>query len=343
MRIHISRLVALPIIAAVLVAGLLLATSNPRDQPTGSRRVKGAARLRDTHGDGPQRLALDTQRPGPRRLLPAALRHRGRLQRAQQRRRALQRGSAERGQEEHNVHGQHAVPVHRPGLGLQRHRRAGQHQDAQAGGWRRPGKQLPHLLGGWAEGRRQLRRLLRRQLGLTKGHGLQRRSSQSAQCRGSGPAPPTKAPAVWTWANPQPYGTGSTRPPPYAVIDTRDSDYPPRNEIDFSAAPTSYNKHLYGISPLFKIRSTTGPKPVITGPTDTVRGPFDVTITFPDDYTVSGMTQNDIVVSGGTLSNFRHTAGVGTPTGDRADETGDVYTVTVSPRATPHPSTSPRR
>ena len=38
----------------------------------------------------------------------------------------------ERGQEEHNVQGQHAMAVHRPGLGLQRHRRAGQHQDAQA-------------------------------------------------------------------------------------------------------------------------------------------------------------------------------------------------------------------
>ena len=112
-------------------------------------------------------------------------------------------------------------------------------------------------------------------------------------------------------------------------------DDQPGDEIHGYTDNNSDSKHLYGISPIFKVRSTTGPKPVIAGPTDTVTGPFDVTVTFPDDYTVSGMTQSDITISGGTLSNFRHTAGVGTPTGDRADETGDVYTVTVTPSYAP--------
>ena len=112
-------------------------------------------------------------------------------------------------------------------------------------------------------------------------------------------------------------------------------DDEPGDEINAYYANASKSMHLYGISPVFKIRSTTGPKPVITGPTGTVRGPFGVTIAFPDDYLVNGMSQNDITISGGTLSNFRHTAGVGTPTGDRADETGDVYTVTVSPSYAP--------
>ena len=85
---------------------------------------------------------------------------------------------------------------------------------------------------------------------------------------------------------------------------------------------------FYGISPIFKIRSTTGPKPIISGPTGTVTGPFDVTITFPDDYRIIGMGQDSIRISGGRLSNFRHTAGAGTATGDKADETG---TSTPSP------------
>ena len=88
---------------------------------------------------------------------------------------------------------------------------------------------------------------------------------------------------------------------------------------------------FYGISPVFKIRSTTGPKPIIKGPTGTVRGPFDVTISFPDDYRIIGMGQDSIRITGGRLSNFRHTAGAGTATGDKADETGTVYTVTVTP------------
>ena len=109
----------------------------------------------------------------------------------------------------------------------------------------------------------------------------------------------------------------------------------PGNEIHGYTDNNSDSKHLYGISPLFKVRSTTGPKPIITGPTAAVRGPFDVTVTFPDDYQVLDMKQDDVKISGGWLSNWRHTAGAGTATGDRADETGTVYTVTVNPNYAP--------
>ena len=56
------------------------------------------------------------------------------------------------------------------------------------------------------------------------------------------------------------------------------------NEIHHQYANSSDQASFYGISPLLKIRSTTGPEPVISGPTDTVGGPFTATITFPDDY-----------------------------------------------------------
>ena len=107
----------------------------------------------------------------------------------------------------------------------------------------------------------------------------------------------------------------------------------PGKEIHAGYHNSSAVASFYGISPIFKVRSTTGPNPVITGPTGTVRDPFDVTITFPEDYLVIGMRQDDIRISGGKLSNFRYTAGAGTPTGDRADETGSVYMVTVTPNS----------
>ena len=109
----------------------------------------------------------------------------------------------------------------------------------------------------------------------------------------------------------------------------------PGYEIYLNYGPSAELRKLYGISPVFKVRSATGPKPIISGPTGTVTGPFDVTITFPDDYLVIGMKQDDIKISGGSLSNFRHTAGAGTATGDKADETGTVYTVTVTPNYAP--------
>ena len=130
-------------------------------------------------------------------------------------------------------------------------------------------------------------------------------------------------PAWWAWG---------VRKSAYGEIGA--STHPnPGHEIYAGYRNSSDVAVFYGISPLFKVRDTTGPNPVISGPTGTVRDPFDVTITFPDDYLVLGMRQNDIRISGGKLSNFRHTAGAGTATGDRADETGTVYTVTVTPNA----------
>ena len=85
---------------------------------------------------------------------------------------------------------------------------------------------------------------------------------------------------------------------------------------------------LYGISPLLKVRETTGVKPVISGPTGLMRGPFDVTISFPDDYLIQGMALSDITVSGGKASNLRHTAGAGV-SGQEAG--GTKYTVTITP------------
>ena len=62
---------------------------------------------------------------------------------------------------------------------------------------------------------------------------------------------------------------------------------------------------VYGVSPPIKVRNTTGPKPVISGPTGKVTSPFDVTISFPDDYQINGMELGDVQVSGGTASNLR--------------------------------------
>ena len=140
-------------------------------------------------------------------------------------------------------------------------------------------------------------------------------------------------PALWNWF----YHTAA-----HANIGLNWKDNP-GCEIYCHYGNSSKTKHLYGLSPLFKVRSTTGPKPIITGPTEVrrttdpqpsgrpaerVEGPFDVTISFPDDYQIIGMTQSDITISGGTLSNFQHTAGAGTAAG--ADN-GTIYTVTVTP------------
>lgn len=82
---------------------------------------------------------------------------------------------------------------------------------------------------------------------------------------------------------------------------------------------------VYGISPLIKVRSTTGPKPVISGPTGTVTGPFDMTITFPDDHQINYMELGDVQVSGGKASNLR-----GRNWTD-AGKYGVTFTVTITP------------
>ena len=103
-------------------------------------------------------------------------------------------------------------------------------------------------------------------------------------------------------------------------------------EINIAYGNASKSKHLYGLSPLLKIRSATGPKPEISGPTGTARGPFDVTISFPEDHQIVGMDLSDITVSGGTASNLRHTAGAGTAAGA---DSGTKYTVTITPSYAP--------
>ena len=82
---------------------------------------------------------------------------------------------------------------------------------------------------------------------------------------------------------------------------------------------------FYGISPVLKIRPTTGPKPIIKGPTGKVTGPFDATITFPDDYQINYMELGDIQVSGGNASNLR-----GRNYTD-AGRYGVTFTVTITP------------
>ena len=99
-------------------------------------------------------------------------------------------------------------------------------------------------------------------------------------------------------------------------------------EINAHYGNASKSKHLYGLSPLLKVRSATGVKPIISGPTETVRGPFDVVISFPDDHQIVGMSLSDLTVSGGTASNLRHTAGAGTAAGWGS---GTKYTVTITP------------
>ena len=89
--------------------------------------------------------------------------------------------------------------------------------------------------------------------------------------------------------------------------------------------PAANGYPLYGVSPLFKIRSTTGPKPVISGPTGEVTGPFDVTITFPDDHKINYMELGDVQVSGGKASNLR-----GRNWTD-AGKYGVTFTVTITP------------
>ena len=103
------------------------------------------------------------------------------------------------------------------------------------------------------------------------------------------------------------------------------------NEIHHQYANSSDAASFYGISPLLKIRSATGPEPVISGPTDTVAGPFTATITFPDDYLVLDLKLNDIKVSGGTASELWHSAGAGSASVGPSTQ----YTVTITPhRAT---------
>ena len=98
-------------------------------------------------------------------------------------------------------------------------------------------------------------------------------------------------------------------------------------EINAHYGNASKSKHLYGISPLLKVRNTTGVKPIISGPTETVRGPFDAVISFPDDHQIVGMSLSDVTVSGGTASNLRHTAGAGSA----AVGASTSYVVTITP------------
>ena len=99
-------------------------------------------------------------------------------------------------------------------------------------------------------------------------------------------------------------------------------------EINAHYGNASTSKHLYGISPLLKVRETTGPKPTFIGPTAEVSAPFKVNIRFPDDDQINGMGLDDLTVSGGTASDLRHTAGAGTKAGSGI---GAVYTVTITP------------
>ncbi len=100
-------------------------------------------------------------------------------------------------------------------------------------------------------------------------------------------------------------------------------------EIYEGYMPAANGYPLYGVSPLFKIRSTTGPKPVISGPTGKVTGPFDVTITFPDDHQINYMELGDVQVSGGKGSNLR-----GRNYTD-AGKYGVTFTVTITPDYAP--------
>ena len=97
------------------------------------------------------------------------------------------------------------------------------------------------------------------------------------------------------------------------------------NEIFKKYMPATNAYPLYGLSPLFKVRSTTGPKPEIRGPQGKVTGPFDVTIAFPDDHQINSMDLGDVKVSGGTATNLR---GVNYATGNSS---GVTFTVTITP------------
>ena len=97
------------------------------------------------------------------------------------------------------------------------------------------------------------------------------------------------------------------------------------NEIYEGYMPAANGYPLYGVSPLFKVRSTTGLKPVLSGPTGKVTGPFDVTITFPDDHKINYMELGDVKVSGGSASNLR-----GRNYTD-AGQYGVTFTVTITP------------
>ena len=101
------------------------------------------------------------------------------------------------------------------------------------------------------------------------------------------------------------------------------------SEIYARYMPADNGYPLYGVSPLFKVRSTTGPKPVISGPTGTVTSPFDVTITFPDDHKINYMELGDLQVSGGKASNLR-----GRNWTD-AGKYGVTFTVTITPDLAP--------
>ncbi len=97
------------------------------------------------------------------------------------------------------------------------------------------------------------------------------------------------------------------------------------NEIYLDYRPSTDSYPIYGVSPLFKVRDALGPKPIISGPTGKVTGPFDVTITFPDDHHIKGMDLSDVVVTGGTASNLRgrHYTDAG--------KYGVTFTVTITP------------
>ena len=97
------------------------------------------------------------------------------------------------------------------------------------------------------------------------------------------------------------------------------------NEISLEFRPATDSYPIYGVSPLFKVRDALGPKPIISGPTEKVKGPFDVTITFPDDHHIKGMEASDLVVAGGKASNLR-----GRNYTD-AGKYGVTFTVTITP------------
>ena len=97
------------------------------------------------------------------------------------------------------------------------------------------------------------------------------------------------------------------------------------NEIQLEFRPATDSYPLYAVSPLFKVRDALGPKPIISGPTERVTGPFDVTITFPDDHRIEGMELSDLVVTGGKASNLR-----GRKYTD-AGKYGVTFTVTITP------------
>ncbi len=128
--------------------------------------------------------------------------------------------------------------------------------------------------------------------------------------------------------SPPAWWNGGLRTTAVGSIGTIDHDTPGKEIYVNGEANASDTYPIYGISPLLKVRSTTGVKPVISGPTGTVRGPFDVSITFPDDDQINGMALGAITVVGGTASNLRHTAGAGTAAGA---ENGTAYTVTITP------------